>query len=143
MVKRRGFLAGGIVALAGCSQSNSSGSPTDTATKNTDSQQAKDFSLPDLWVGNSRGQPVVVSVEFQPDGEPKPTLSMTLTVPSEEKLLWDDSKIFDDPGRVRAALPNEDIEPAEASWNGDNEINNRGIEIDIDPDKLEILTQVA
>jgi hypothetical protein len=65
---------------------------------------------------------------------------LTIRVPSEEKILWGDSKIFDDPGRVRASLPNEDIEPAEASWNGDNEINNRGIEIDIDPDKLEILT---
>ena len=143
MIKRREFLAGGIVALAGCSQLNSSGSPTDTAAKNTDSQPTEDYSLPDLWVGNSRGQSVVVSVEFHPDGDPEPTLSMTVRVPSEEKILWDDSRIFDDPGQVRASLPNEDIEPAEASWNGDNDIDNRGISIDIQPDEINVLTIVA
>jgi hypothetical protein len=143
MIKRRGFLAGGIVALAGCSQLNSSSSPTDTAAKNTDSHPTEDHSLPDLWIGNPRGQPVVVSVEFQPEGEPEPTLSMMVRVPSDDKILWDDSKIFDDPGRVRASLPNEDIEPAEASWNGDNDIDNRGISIDIQPDEINVLTIVA
>ena len=143
MIQRREFLAGGIVYLAGCSQLNSSGSPADTTSKNTDSQPTEDHSLPDLWIGNTRGQSVVVSVELQPDGEPEPTLSMTVRVPSEEKILWDDSKIFDDPGLVRASLPNEDIEPAEASWNGDNEIDNRGISIDIQPDEINVLTIVA
>lgn len=154
MIKRRGFLAGGIVALAGCSQLNSSGSPTGTdvvptdsptgtEVDDSDSTPTTDWSLPDLWIGNSRGQAVVVSVEFQPDGDQEPTLSMTVRVPSEEKILWDDSKIFDDSGQVRASLPNEDIEPAEASWNGDNDIDNRGIEIDINSDELEIFTIVA
>ena len=143
MIQRREFLAGGIVLLAGCSQLNSSGSPTDTTATHTDSQPTEDHSLPDLWIGNTRGQSVVVSVELQPDGEPEPTLSMTVRVPSEEKILWDDSKIFDDPGQVRASLPNEDIEPAEASWNGDNEIDNRSISIDIQPDEINVLTIVA
>jgi len=143
MIKRREFIASGILFLAGCSQTRSSSSPTDTATKNTDSRQTRDFSLPDLRIGNSRSRPVVVSVEFQPEGKSESTLSMTLTVPSEEKILWNDSKIFDESGQVRANLLNEDIEPAEASWNGDNESNNRGIEIDIDLDELEVMTLVA
>lgn len=143
MIQRREFLAGGIVLLAGCSQLNSSGSPTDTTATHTDSQPTEDHSLPDLWIGNTRGQSVVVLVELQPDGEAEPTLSMTVRVPSEEKILWDDSKIFDDPGQVRASLPNEDIEPAEASWNGDNEIDNRGISIDIQPDEINVLAIVA
>jgi hypothetical protein len=154
MIKRREFLAGGIVALAGCSQLNSSGSPTGTDVVTTDSPTGNevddsdsspttDWSLPDLWVGNSRGQSVVVSVEFHPDGDPEPTLSMTVRVPADDKILWGDSKIFDDPGQVRASLPNEDIEPAEASWNGDNDIDNRGISIDIQPDEINVLTIVA
>ena len=143
MVKRRELLAGGILFLAGCSQLKRSSSPTDTAAKNTDSQPTEDYSLLDLWVGNSRGQAVVVSVEFHPDGDLEPTLSMMVRVPADDKILWGDSKIFDDPGQVRASLPNEDIEPAEASWNGDNDIDNRGIEIDINSDELEIFTIVA
>jgi len=143
MIHRREFLAGGIVFLAGCSQLSSSGSPNDAAANNTDSQPTEDHSLPDLWIGNTHGKSVVASVELQPDGEPAPALSMTVRVPSEEKILWDDSKIFDDPGQVRASLPNEDIEPAEASWNGDNEIDNRGISIDIQPDEINVLTIVA
>ena len=131
MINRRAFLAGGLVLLSGCNQAKS------IVT------QEEDHTLSDLWIGNSHEQPVVVMVEFQQEGEPEPTLSLTVRIPSKEKILWDDSKIFDDPGQVRADLPNEDIEPAEASWNGDNDIDNRGIEINIDTDELKILTQVA
>jgi len=154
ILNRRTLLAATAGLLAGCTGLESGSTPTepsDTWTpKPTDTEEAtstppEKWRLADLIIGNRGEEARTPTVRFVPDAGSEATLAMSVLVPSDEGVLWENIPALNAEGQVTASVETGDGETFEdeLDWHGDTIDDNRGIEISFDDEELAVRRRVA
>ena len=151
---RRTILAATVGVLAGCTGLESGSTPTEpsdtwtpepTDTRESTSTPPDEYRLADLWIGNGAEEARTPTVQFVPDSGSEETLAVSVLVPPDEGVIWENIPALDAEGRVTASVETGDGETFEdeLDWHGDTIEDNRGIEISFDEEELTIRRRVA
>ena len=151
---RRTLLAATVGVLAGCTGLESGSTPTepsDTWTpKPTDTEEAtstppEKWRLADLIIGNRGEEARTPTVRFVPDAGSEATLAVSVLVPSDEGVSWENIPALDEEGQVTASVEPGDGETLEdeLDWHGDTVDDNRGLSISFDEEELAVRRRVA
>lgn len=146
---KRELLAGCLALISGCvglPSSDNTESPENTETvKNTDMEHEEDYSITDLRINNRRDQTVTVTVTLIPDGDTEPSLELSVRLPPEGEIEWEDNPLLDDPGRVTVTVENGSSEPEqdEDDWRGDTIDDNRELLVLVGEEGIKVRQPVA
>ena len=151
---RRTLLAATAGLLAGCTGLEPGSTPTepsDTWTpKPTDTGEAtstppEKWRLADLIIGNRGEEARTPTVRFVPDAGSEATLEVSVLVPPDEGVIWENIPALDAEGKVTASVETGDGETFEdeLDWHGDTVDDNRGLSISFDEEELTIRRRVA
>jgi hypothetical protein len=151
---RRTLLAATASLLAGCAGFESGSTPTEpsdtwtpepTDTGESISTPPEEWRLADLIIGNRGEEARTPTVRFVPDSGSEATLAVSVLVPSDEGVLWENIPALDEEGQVMASVETGDGETLEdeLDWHGDTIDDNRGIEISFDDEELAVRRRVA
>ena len=151
---RRALLAAIAGLLAGCTGLESGSTPTEpsdtwtpepTDTGESTPTPSEEWRLVDLRIGNGGEEARTPTVRFVPDSGSEATLAVSVLVPSDEGVFWENIPALDEEGQVTASVETGDGETLEdeLDWHGDTIEDNRGIEISLDDEELTIRRRVA
>jgi len=151
---RRTLLAATAGLLAGCTGLESGSTPTEpsdtwtprpTDTGESTSTPPEGYRLRDLFIYNRGEETRTLSVRVVPDSGSEATLKLSLQVPVEERVIWENIPALDAEGRVTASVETGDGETLEdeLDWHGDTADDNRGVYIGFDEAELEVERRVA
>ena len=151
---RRTLLAATAGLLAGCAGLESGSTPTEpsdtwtpkpTDTGESTSTPPEEWRLADLIIGNRGEEARTPTVRFVPGSGSEATLAVSVLVPSDEGVFWENIPALDAEGQVTASVETGDGETLEdeLDWYGDTIEDNRGIEISFDDEELAVRQRVA
>jgi hypothetical protein len=151
---RRTLLAATAGLLAGCTGLESGSTPTEpsdtwtpepTDTGESTPTPSEEWRLADLRIGNRGEEARTPTVRFVPDSGSEATLAVSVLVPSDEGVLWENIPALDEEGQVMASVETGDGETLEdeLDWHGDTIEDNRGIEVSFDDEELAVRRRVA
>ena len=151
---RRTILTATAGLLTGCTGLESGSTPTEPSETRTpeptDSGEAtstppEGYRLRDLFIYNSSEEARTPTVRFVPDAGSGAALELSLQVPVEERVIWENIPALDAEGKVTASMEAGDGEALEdeLDWRGDTPDDNRGVYIGFDETELEVERRVA